>query len=303
MTESIISPMSKICIVVVFSFTSLIANAQSTPSQKRSNKICGPKHIDQCFIDLARDQVGIWSSPFRVQSRDAIWLIPFAGATGAAIYYDADAQQQLGINQNRIDTGNSISRFGSPYATVGAGVGLYALGFFSKNEKLSETGRLGAEAVIDASIVAEAVKLAANRQRPFQGDGTGKFWPHGTKQYDLDSSFPSGHAAASWALARVIASEYPGIIPKLAAYGFATTISVARVTSRNHFPSDVLVGSTFGYLIGGYVYRHHNAESAENYTFLLTPEFNQASHTYGARLELPASALAHPHRTLREAVR
>jgi hypothetical protein len=55
-------------------------------------------------------------------------------------------------------------------------------------------------------------------------------------------------------------------------------IRAAFARSRNHFPSDVLVGSTFG-LIGGYVYRHHSAESSEGSSFLLTPEFNQSTHT------------------------
>jgi hypothetical protein len=33
----------------------------------------------------------------------------------------------------------------------------------------------------------------------------------------------------------------------------ATTVSFSRVLARQHFPSDVIVGSTFGYLIGGVV--------------------------------------------------
>ena len=40
---------------------------------------------------------------------------------------------------------------------------------------------------------------------------------------------------------------------RCAAYAFALAISASPVTSRQHFPSDVLVGGTFGYLIGGYV--------------------------------------------------
>jgi membrane-associated phospholipid phosphatase len=43
-------------------------------------------------------------------------------------------------------------------------------------------------------------------------------------------------------------------------YGGATTVSVSRVLAREHFPSDVLVGSTFGWLIGGYVLHHRSLE-------------------------------------------
>ncbi len=45
------------------------------------------------------------------------------------------------------------------------------------------------------------------------------------------------------------------------AFGAATGISLSRVAARQHFPSDVVVGSALGYLIGHYVYRaHHNPE-------------------------------------------
>jgi membrane-associated phospholipid phosphatase len=291
-------------IVAIVILSSLFASAQNAKDgQENLQKVCGVKHLDRCFVDLAHDQAGIWTSPLRIQSSDAVWLVPFAGATGAALYYDADAQRQLGINKSRIDTSQNIARFGSPYATVAAGVGMYALGAISKDQKLSETGRLGTEAVINASIITEAFKLATNRERPDVGLGTGRFWPHGTKQYFTDGSFPSGHAAASWALARVITSEYPGWLPKLGAYGFATVISISRVTGRNHFPSDALVGTTFGYLIGGYVYRHHSAEFDESNALLLTPNFDQRTRSYGARIELPASALVHPVRTFLAALR
>lgn len=126
-----------------------------------------------------------------------------------AAHYDAKALQNLGISKSRIDTSNTISAFGSPYATFGGAAGLYCLGLGTHNEHLAETGRLGAEALADASIIVEGLKLATNRERPNEGNGQGGFWPHGTRSYGLDGAFPSGHAAASFALARVIASEYP----------------------------------------------------------------------------------------------
>jgi membrane-associated phospholipid phosphatase len=132
--------------------------------------------------------------------------------------------------------------------------------------------------------VAEAMKLATNRERPNEGNGRGGFWPHGTGSYELDGSFPSGRAAASSALARVIASEYPSKPVQFAAYAFALTISASRVTGRQHFPSDVLVGGTFGYLIGWYVDRHH-AEGNEDSTFFIAPIMEQSTRTYGLQVD------------------
>jgi membrane-associated phospholipid phosphatase len=260
------------------------------PSEKqqqpdRDPVICGAAHLAQCLKDIGNDQTGIWTSPLRISSRDAVWLLPFAGATGVALHYDAQAQQNLGVDKGRIDTSNTISAFGSPYATFGGAAGLYFLGLGTHNEHLSETGRLGAEAVADASLLVEGFKLATNRERPNEGNGEGGFWPHGTRSFSLDGSFPSGHAAASWALARVIASEYPSKPVQVAAYSFALAISASRVTARQHFPSDVFVGATFGYLIGGYVVRHHAAQNTDS-SFSVLPVVDMTTHTFGASMEL-----------------
>jgi len=266
---------------------------QAPENQRQSSResvICGVAHLGQCLKDIGHDQAGIWTSPLRIQPRDAFWLVPFVAGTGVALHYDAQAQQNLGIDKSRIDASNIISGFGSPYATLGGTAGLYFLGLGTHNEHLAETGRLGAEAVIDSLLVVEALKLATNRERPNEGNGQGGFWPHGTRSYELDGSFPSGHAAESFALARVIASEYRSKPVQIAAYAFALAISASRVTARQHFPSDVLVGGTFGYLIGGYVVRHHAAENVDS-GFSFIPVVNLSTHTFGGSIELRADQL------------
>ena len=209
--------------------------------------------------------------------------MPFAGATAVAIHYDARAQQELGIDQTRIDASNAISQLGATYTVLGAGGALYAVGRLTHNDHLAETGRLGAEAIIDATLVSEALKLATNRERPDEGNGTGGFWPHGTRS--ISDSFPSGHAIDTWAFARVIASQYPNKLTQVGVYAFATAISISRVTSRRHFPSDALAGSVFGYLIGDYVVRHHAAEYVDS-RFSFIPVVDVRTHTYGATIEL-----------------
>jgi membrane-associated phospholipid phosphatase len=260
-------------------------NNAAKPRKDPTPATCGYSHLVRCLKDLGQDQISVWTSPLRAQPVDAIWLIPFGAATGVAIYYDPQAQQGLGINLNRINASKTVSQFGSPYATFGAAAGIYLFGIAKHNEHLAETGRLGAEAVLDASIVAEGIKLATNRERPYQGLGQGGFWPHGTSSFTVDGSFPSGHAAASWALARVIASQYPSRPIQIGAYAFALAISASRVTAREHFPSDVLVGATFGYLIGGYVLHHHALEY-QDFSVSLLPIMDSASRTYGLRLDI-----------------
>jgi membrane-associated phospholipid phosphatase len=63
-----------------------------------------------------------------------------------------------------------------------------------------------------------------------------------------------------WAFAHVVAGQYNGLATNLLVYGAATTVSVSRVVARQHFPSDVIVGSTLGWLVGGYVLHHRSIE-------------------------------------------
>jgi hypothetical protein len=100
----------------------------------------------------------------------------------------------------------------------------------------------------------EGLKYSLRRQRPFQGNGSGAFFQGGT-------SFPSEHAAAAWAVAGVLAHEYPGPLTKVLAYGLAGAVSYSRVRGRQHFPSDVFVGGMMGNLVAQEIYaRHHDTE-------------------------------------------
>ena len=130
---------------------------------------------------------------------------------------------------------------------------MYLMSFPTHNEHWRETGFLAGEAAIDSLIPVEIMKYSLGRERPYQGNGSGAFFQGG-------SSFPSEHSAAAWAIAGVIAHEYPGIFPQLISYGLASAVSFARVRSLQHFPSDVFVGSVLGYLMAQSVYsRHHDA--------------------------------------------
>jgi membrane-associated phospholipid phosphatase len=118
---------------------------------------------------------------------------------------------------------------------------------------LRETGLLTAEALIDSGIVVTALKTVSQRQRPPVDDSSGEF-------FDGGRSFPSGHASAAWSVATVIAHEYGHRRPlvQVAAYATASAVSLSRFTGRNHFLSDILVGSAIGYATGRYVYHKHH---------------------------------------------
>ncbi len=137
---------------------------------------------------------------------------------------------------------------------IGLGGASFLFGEVTHNDHLRETGLLSGEAAINATGVAYLFKEITQRQRPFQDSGNGDFFKGG-------ASFPSEHSAIAWSIASVWAHEYPGWLSQTAAYGLASAVTVTRVTAKQHFPADVIVGSALGWYFGHQVYRaHHDPE-------------------------------------------
>jgi membrane-associated phospholipid phosphatase len=134
---------------------------------------------------------------------------------------------------------------------------LYGLGHIHRDDHATESGILGGEAMVDSLVVDEVMKAVTMRERPTLNSAKGKFFQ---TSVGLDSSFPSTHSMIAWSSAAVIASEYNGPMTKITAYGLATGLSLTRVLAKQHFPSDVLVGSAVGWLVGRYVFRKHHKD-------------------------------------------
>ncbi len=63
----------------------------------------------------------------------------------------------------------------------------------------------------------------------------------------MSDSFPSGHAATSFACAALLAWLTP--LPKVALFGLAALIAFSRVYVGVHYPLDVLGGAALGLAI------------------------------------------------------
>ena len=208
---------------------------------------------------LLSDQKAIWTSPFHTAKSDIKWWVIFGGATAAALATDHLTARELPNSSSQVSVSTWASRTGSAYALIPISAGFYFIGTGTHNQRLRETGLIAFETLIDANLVVGAIKLAANRARPDESDGRGRFndSPNGRWR----SSFPSGHAVTTWALASVIAHEYPKPLVYVVAYGLATTVVAARVGARRHFPGDVVAGAGIGWFMGDYLYgRRHNHE-------------------------------------------
>jgi membrane-associated phospholipid phosphatase len=243
---------------VILLVTSLSTAAQASHAKAPRKPKPAPttNHQKKFFRNILSDQRAIWTSPFHLHSTDTKWLAPLGLSTIALIATDRRTSGELvehGDNLNRLRFSKDVSRVGSLYATGGLAGALYLTGRMTHNDRLRETGLLGAEALIDSDLVVLALKTASQRQRPPVDNSSGEF-------FDGGSSFPSGHAVNAWSLATVIAQEYGHHRPlvRVGLYGAAAAISFSRYTGRNHFLSDVLVGSALGYGIGRYVYHQHH---------------------------------------------
>lgn len=280
---------SSVLLIIVFvSVLPALGQTQTAPANKAIKK----PSLERRFLkNIIEDQGRIWTSPFRLRTSDANWLVPLTAATAGLIATDRKTAGSLSNNQSRINLSLDVSRFGSFYTTGGTALTFYAVGKITDNQKAKETGLLAGEALINTGIVVEAIKFATQRPRPLKKQGHGNFFTGG-------NTFPSGHSASAWALATVISREYGKNHPliKYGAYGLATAVGLSRYTARRHFLSDVLVGSAIGYAIGNFTYlRHHDTSldspggikkttKLEKYFPAIAPQYDARSKSYGAAL-------------------
>ena len=263
-------PRSRFVISVLFSFLVLASSlsAQSLPQATQPDNSGAESQVttpvekpletpalkkDAFFSkgfarQLLSDQKTIWTSPASIKASDAKWLVPLAAGTTVLLLEDTRISHAFDGKTSIQNTSEKVSDAGA-LATWGVPGAFLALGKIKGNDRMVDTGERGFQAAIYSTIVMTGLKMATNRTRPYQG-GNGSFLNGG-------DSFPSGHSMEAWALATVIAREYPDKpLVKWGMYSLATAVSLSRITSQHHYASDVLVGSSIGYLIGRFVTRN-----------------------------------------------
>ncbi len=216
------------------------------------------------------DQRRIWTSPFHTSRKDLKWWAIFGGATAGLIAADQHIERAAPTNSTLVHLGNDVSYLGTAYTLIPIAGTFYFIGSATHEERFRETGLLSFEALIDVTIVQEAIKSITDRQRPTEGTGEGHFFASTGPRYD--SGFPSGHAMQTFALASIFAHEYHDKFwVKFLAYAYAGGVVGARLAAKKHFPSDVVAGGAMGWFIGDYVYgKRHNPELDDKRSMLKT---------------------------------
>jgi hypothetical protein len=207
-------------------------------------------------LNIAGDTFRIITSPLYIRGGDLKWMLPIAAAAGVSGSQDTHVNRDIvSHNPSFNNTADNVS-YDLLYSYVGGSVAMFGTGLVSHNDHLRETGLLSGEAQVDAEIFDTLVKLGSFRERPSPADNyAGDFYQTSA---GADSSFISGHAILTWSAAAVIAAEYPSPWKQAAVYTGAAATSITRVLAERHFPTDVLLGSAAGWLIGHYVVRAHH---------------------------------------------
>lgn len=214
------------------------------------NSGCIATSASQARTDLARFGTGLRHTPRNmVRARNLEWEVPVAlGA--AALIAAADRHASNQVSSASLQSNSSLA------SNIGLGVELglsgtaWLAGCHSHNDQLRATGEMALEAAGVAQLLDLGLKETFRRVRPTGKNEAGEFWDGGT-------SFPSGHATVSFAIASVVAHRAHRRWIKWGAYGLATAVTAARFGARKHFISDLVIGSTLGYVTGTYLSEPH----------------------------------------------
>src|ERR1700679_2698074 len=187
-------------------------SSSSKPAPQLADSSLPPVDLKSLPRNLFTDQKNLWTTPFHMTQSEWQWTVPLAFLGAGLLASDTAIEKHVPTNPATVSHAVTASNAG--LAAMGAvGAGMFLLGHATNNDQWRETGLLSGEAGIDAFLDTEVFGYAFGRERPFSGDGRGRFFQGG-------DSFPSQHAAISWAIASVIAHEYPGPLTEIVALRF-----------------------------------------------------------------------------------
>lgn len=186
-----------------------------------------------------------------------LFPILMAGVAISIVYpYDHKITREISPYSDPIGQAGQI--LGGP-VVIGVVAGSLIATPFSKSKKFRAFSFDLTQAFIMNTVVVQGTKYAVGRTRPNGGDNT---------------SFPSGHAADSFMLATLL-NHYYGKKIGIPAYALATFVAFSRVEKGKHFATDVIFGSTLGYVIGSSAIRTHHRNAQKRFAWqpMVSPHY------------------------------
>ncbi len=167
-----------------------------------------------------------------------------AAALGALVVADAVVRDLARSTQG--DAGEAVADGAKWFGTWKRSAPVYLGGAALLGVALDGgSGLRAAGAVVVGTLVGatanEVVNVGLGRHRPVAERGAFAFDP-----LRGHASFPSGHAAYTFALAGAIDAATEGSLPAVLAYGAAGLCSLSRIYHDRHWASDVTIGALIG---------------------------------------------------------
>jgi PAP2 superfamily protein len=213
------------------------------------------------------DQKELYTAPFKPSNIK--WDVLVLAGTGALLATDNRIERHLPDGHFQLYQNSSNIALGGLAASL---AGLWIYGLKTDHPHARETGSLELETLTNTFLIYAPMQFIAGRQRPGEGNGNGDFWRH----HALNTSFPGGHAMFTWSMATVLAREYPKPWVRALAYGAALTVTASRFLARDHWSSDMFVGSALGFAIGTHIFHAH-----------CNPELSPSCHRHTGKEEQP----------------
>jgi membrane-associated phospholipid phosphatase len=195
-----------------------------------------PRHtgVHQMMRDLVDD--------FKhLPSKENLYWAATGGGLALAVHpIDDNIMRAWGGNSTLQNVFKLGKYLGQSYVLIPTAATIYIVGRAKDQPKVSHVGMDLIESLLVSEAIVQTLKYATRRERP---DDSGK------------TSFPSGHAADTFAFATALERHlgWKGAVP---AYIFASYVAISRIPDNRHWMSDVVFGASVGIIAGRTCTRH-----------------------------------------------
>lgn len=174
---------------------------------------------------------------------NVLWAVAGGGMALAVHPVDDDVNLALVGNAAADRFFRAGAVLGQLPTLLGSAAVVYAVGRFGDEPKVSHVGMDLIQSLAMAEVLTQTLKYITRRERPDHSDR---------------NSFPSGHAADTFAFATAL-ERHLGWRYAVPAYTFASYVAISRVPADRHWLSDAVFGSVVGIIAGRTVTGHEAA--------------------------------------------